>query len=78
MTEHDIKNALYGTIREFTKDRKYYYNGYRGHFTEEGLKVIGEVVNLYGEKIQEAIRSDDEVRSKEILLKGLKGEVDSK
>jgi len=78
MTEDDIKNAIYGSMRELTKDRKYYYNGYRPHWTEEGLKVIGEIVNLYGEKIVEAIRADDETRSKQILLKGLKGEVDSK
>ena len=78
MTEDDIKNAIYGSIRELTKSRKYYYDGYRPHWTEEGLKVIGEVINLYGEKIIEAVRHDDEARSKQILLKGLKGEMDSK
>lgn len=78
MTEEDIKNAMYGSIRELTRNRRYYYDGYKSHWTEDGLLVIKEIVNLYGEKITQAIRHDDEARSKQILLKGLKGEVDSK
>lgn len=74
MTEEDIKNLLYGSIRELTRTRSYYYNGYRSHFTDEGKKVISEMMDLYAEKINTAIKEADEARSKEMVFNTLKGE----
>ena len=74
MTEADIKNLMYGSIRELTKTRTYYYNGYRSHFTDEGKRVISEMMDLYAEKISKAIEEADEARAKDMVFKTLKGE----
>jgi hypothetical protein len=75
VTEQDIKNLLYGSIREITRDRRYYYDSsYRPHFTEDGVRVVGEMLNLYAEKIQQAIKEADEQRSKDMVMNALKEE----
>ena len=74
MTEDDIKNLMYGSIRELTRTRAYYYNGYRSHFTDEGKRVLSEMMDLYAEKITVAIREADEQRSKDMVFNTLKGE----
>lgn len=71
MTETDIKNVLYGSIRELTKSRTYYYSGYRSQWTDEGRKVIAEMLDLYAEKISQAITEDDEKRSKDMVMREL-------
>lgn len=76
MTEIDIKNVLYGSIRELTRNRTYYYDSsYRPHWTEEGKRVVGEMLDLYAEKIVQAIKEDDEARSKEMVMNALKEEI---
>lgn len=73
MTEADIKNLLYGSIRELTKDRRYYYDSaYRPHWTEDGKRVVGELMDLYAEKIQVAIKQADEQRAKNMVFDTLK------
>jgi hypothetical protein len=74
MTENDLKNVIYGGIRELLKDRNYYYDGYKGHWTEDGKRVIVDMMDIYAEKIIEAVRHADEQRSKDLVIKGLKGE----
>ena len=74
MTEEDIKNLLYGSIRELTRTRAYYYNGYRSHFTDEGKRVLSEMMDLYADKINKAIEEADDARAKEMVFKTLKGE----
>lgn len=74
MTEEDIKNLMYGSIRELTRTRAYYYNGYRSHFTDEGKRVLSEMMDLYAEKINTAIEQADEARAKDMVFKTLKGE----
>ena len=75
LTEDDIKNLLYGSIRELTRDRRYYYDSsYRPHWTDAGKKVVGELMDLYAEKIQKAIAEADDQRAKETVMKTLKGE----
>lgn len=76
MTEEDIKNLVYGSIRELTKNRTYYYNGYKSHFTDEGKRVMSEMMDLYADKITKAIEEADEARAKEMVFKTLKGEDD--
>ena len=71
MNEDDIKNVLYGSIRELTKNQKYYYDGYRSHWTEEGRKVIADMLDLYAEKIIAAIKDADEQRSKDMVMREL-------
>lgn len=75
MTEADIKNLMYGSIRELTRNRTYYYDSaYRPHWTEDGKKVIGEMMDLYAEKITVAIKEADEQRAKDLVFNTLKGE----
>jgi hypothetical protein len=73
MTEHDIKNVLYGAIREMTRDRKYYYpSSYRPHFTDEGHALIKDMMDLYAEKIHIAIQEANDQRAKEMVFNQLK------
>lgn len=75
MTEGDIKDLLYGSIRELTKSRRYYYDSsYKPHWTDEGKKVVGELMDLYAEKINIAIKQADEQRAKDIVFNTLKEE----
>jgi hypothetical protein len=75
LTEVDIKNLLYGSIRELTKDKRYYYDSaYRPHWTEDGKKVVNELMDLYAEKIQTAIKQADEQRAKDMVFNTLKQE----
>lgn len=77
MTENDIKDLLYGSIRELTKSRKYYYDSlYKPHWTEEGKKVVGELLDLYAEKITIAIKEADEQRAKDLVFNTLTKEGD--
>ena len=72
MTETDIKNVLYGSVRELTLNKQYFYSGYKPHFTEEGRRVMADMLDLYAEKIQEAINVADEQRAKDLVIKELK------
>ena len=72
MTEIDIKNLLYGSVRELTTNRHYFYSGYKPHFTEEGRRVLADMLDLYAEKIQEAIKEADDQRAKDMVIKELK------
>jgi uncharacterized protein (UPF0305 family) len=74
LTENDIKNIMYGAIRELTRSTKYYYSGYHSHFTEDGKRLITEMMDLYAEKIDKAIKAEDEQRSKDMVFNQLKGE----
>jgi len=74
MTEEDVKHIIYGIIRELTQHNRYFDSGYRCHFTEEGKKVIIASLDMYAPHILDAISHDDIARSKQIVLKGLKGE----
>ena len=66
---------MYGSIRELTRNRHYYYDSsYRPHWTEDGRKVIGELMDLYAEKINVAIKEADEQRSKDMVMNALKEE----
>ena len=74
MTEKDIKTILYGGIKELTQNSKYYYSGYRSHFTEEGKKVLIEMIDLYAAEIEKTISKADEERSKAMVINALKGD----
>lgn len=73
MTEEDIKNLLYGAVRELTRNRKYFYKGiFKAEFTEHGKEVICSMLDMYAGQIHEAIEADDLARSKDLVMKKLK------
>jgi hypothetical protein len=72
MTEQDIKDLMYGSIRELTQSRTYFYKGYRSHFTDEGRRILTELMDLYAPKIEEAVKAADEARAKEMVFSTLK------
>jgi hypothetical protein len=74
LTENDIKHIMYGAVREMTRSSKYYYAGYHSHFTAEGKQLITEMMDLYAEKIDKAIKDADEQRSKDMVFNQLKGD----
>lgn len=78
MTEKSLQVMLYGAVRQMVLDKQYYYDGYSGHVTEQGLVAFNELIDMIAPKINEAIKIADEQRGKDTVLKGLKGEFDSK
>lgn len=72
MTEEDLKNIIYGSVRELVLNRKYFYSGYQSHFTEEGRRVLNEMLDLYAPKIESAIRQADDQRARDMVMKELK------
>ena len=78
MNEEDIKNILYGAVRELTRDRKYFYKGvFKAEFTDRGKAVLCGMMDMYAGQIYEAIEADDLKRSKELVLKKLKDSADA-
>lgn len=72
MTEEDLKNIIYGSVRELVLNKKYFYSGYQSHFTEEGRRVLNEMLDLYAPKIESAIRQADDQRARDMVMKELK------
>lgn len=65
---------MYGSIRELIQNRTYFYSGYHSHWTEEGRRVISDLMDLYGAKIDQAVKQADEDRAKKLVLDELKKE----
>ena len=78
MNKGALKDFLYGGLAEIMNNRQYYYKSGSGqgysHFTEEGEQALVEYMNLVSWKMIEAENNELNARSKEIVLKGLKGE----
>ena len=75
MNEEDIKNMMYGSIKELVRNRKYFYKGIMSaKFTEQGHEVICKILDMYAPVIVEAIEADDLARSKELVMKTLKND----
>lgn len=73
MTEEDIKNMMYGSIKEMARNHKYFYKGImRVEFTDHGKEVICKMMDMYAPVIIEAIEADDIKRSKDLVMKTLK------
>lgn len=68
MNQQDIKNLLYGSIRELVSQKDYYWNGYTPHLTERGYEVVGKIIDYYGHEILEAVKKEDEDRSKKLVM----------
>jgi hypothetical protein len=73
-----IKDLIYGGLSEIMNNRQYFYKSSIGqgysHFTEEGEKALVEYMNLVSWKMIEAENNELNARSKEIVMKTLKGE----
>lgn len=78
MKKSAIKDLVYGGIEEILNNRTYYYHSSVGlgysHFTEEGKVALNEFMDLMAFKIKEAEQEDLNQRSKEMVMKSLKGE----
>lgn len=78
MEKNAIKDLLYGGISELTKNRLYFYQSSVGrgysHWTDAGKLALYEYVTEISEFIVDADKKDLDKRSKELVMKGLKGE----
>jgi hypothetical protein len=73
-----IKDFIYGGLSEIMNNRQYFYKSAVGqgysYFTDEGEKALVEYMNLVSWKMIEAENNELNARSKEIVMKTLKGE----
>ena len=78
MDKQAVKDAMFGGIMEMMRNRKYYYfssvGGNYSHWTDEGKEALQEYMQIISYKLWEAEEADLKNRSKEMVLKGLKGE----
>lgn len=78
MDKQAVKDTIFGGLHELMRNRHYYYHSGVGssysHWTEEGKLALVEYMNVMGYKLMEAEENDLRKRSKEMVMKGLKGE----
>jgi len=78
MDKQAVKDAMFGGIMEMMRNRKYYHfssvGGNYSHWTDEGKEALQEYMQIISYKLWEAEEADLKNRSKEMVLKGLKGE----
>ena len=78
MDKQAVKDLMFGGINELMRDRKYYYHSASGqgysYWTDDGKSALLDYMNVMGWKLKEAEEADLNKRSKELILKGLKGE----
>lgn len=78
MDKQAVKDLMFGGINELMHDRKYYYHSTVGqtysHWTDEGKDALVEYMTIMGWKLKEAEEHELRERSKEMIIKGLKGE----
>ena len=77
MDKGAIKDLIYGGLEEILNNKNYYYfSGISrdyNRFTDEGKEAVAEFIDLMAHKIKEAEAADLDKRSKEMVLKELKG-----
>lgn len=78
MDSDSIKELMFGSIKELSRNRKYYYHSTVGinysHWTAEGVTALSDFMNLMAHKMHEAEEAELNKRAKELVIKGLKGE----
>jgi len=78
MDSDSVKELIFGSIKELSKNRKYYYHSAVGinysHWTDEGNKALSDFMNIMVHKLHEAEEAELNKRAKELVIKGLKGE----
>lgn len=77
MRTKDVEKMILGSVKEILKDRQYFYYSTIGaeycHLTEEGTRAIIDIMNVLGSRLAVAAEKEDVERSKELVLKELKG-----
>jgi len=78
MDKQAVKDLMFGGINELMRNRNHYHHSSVGqgysYWTDEGKVVLIEYMNVMGWKLKEAEEADLKKRSKELILRGLKGE----
>jgi len=78
MDKGALKDFMYGGLMEIMNNHQYFYKSTVGqgysHFTKEGETALAEYMNLVSWKMIEAENDELNARSKEMVLKTLKGE----
>lgn len=77
MTENDVATMMFGSIRQILLDDRYLKRRWTiedSRLTDEGERAIIECINIFGPRLIQAIDNDDYDRSKEMMLKNLKGD----
>jgi hypothetical protein len=78
MDKQAVKDVMFGGLMELMRDRRYYYfssvGGNYSHWTDEGKEALQEYMGIISYKLWEAEEADLRKRSKELVIKGLKGE----
>jgi len=78
MDREMLKDVIYGGIVELMSNRKYYYSSgvshTYNHWTEEGKKALHDYVSFMTVQIGQAEEEEMDRRSKEFVLKTLKGD----
>jgi hypothetical protein len=77
MLRRDVEKMIVGSIKELIKDKQYFYNSSVGpeysRLTDEGNRTIIDIINILGPRLLKAETEEDIERSKELVLKELKG-----
>ena len=78
MDKQAVKDVIFGGINELMRNRRYYYHSTVGasysHWTEEGQAALVQYMNVMGWQLKEAEEAELNQRSKDMVIKGLKGE----
>jgi hypothetical protein len=78
MDTDSIKELMFGSIKELSHNRKYYYHSTIGinysHWTDEGIAALTDFMSIMAHKIHEAEAAELNKRAKELVINGLKGE----
>ena len=78
MDREMVKDVFYGGIVELMDNRKYYYSSgvshNYNHWTEDGKKALHDYVSFMTVQIAQAEEEELDRRSKEFVLKTLKGD----
>ena len=78
MDKEAIKSIVYGGLEEILNNKQFYYHSTVGqpysHLTDDGKEVVTEFIEVMAWKMKEAEEAELNRRSKEMVIKGLKGE----
>lgn len=78
MDSESIKEFMFGSIKELSRNRKYYHHSTVGidysHWTAEGTKALTDFMSIMVHKMHEAEECELNKRAKDLVINGLKGE----
>ncbi len=78
MDKQAVKDLMFGGIIELMRDRKYYHHSPVGqdycYWTDDGKAALLEYMAVMGWKLKQAEEAEINQRSKDLVIKGLKGE----